>query len=84
MIQLVAKQEEIKFVGKVSDYHKDGVSALENREPDLKFKFRNIPFAVECKWRKSFNNGSINWAKDYQVSNYKNYQATKRERCLWQ
>ena len=54
IIQLLGKQDDIKFVGKVSDYHKDGVSALENLEPDLKFKFHNTAFAVECKWRNSF------------------------------
>ena len=82
MIQLLGKQEHVNFVGKNSDYHKDGVSALENSEPDLKFKFYNKAFAVECKWRKSFSTGSITWAKDYQVSNYKNYQSTKREKVF--
>lgn len=80
MIQLLGKQKDIKFVGKVSDYHKNGISALENREPDLKFKYNAVPFAVECKWRKSFGNGSISWAKDRQIKNYNDYQKTKKEK----
>lgn len=80
IIQFLGKRDDIKFVGKVSDYHKDGVSALENFEPDLKFKFHNTAFAVECKWRNSFNAGKITWAKDYQIRNYKAYQKTKNEK----
>ena len=80
MIQLLGKQQDIKLVGKVSDYHKNGISALENFEPDLKFKFKNTPFAVECKWRKSFGNGSITWAKDRQIRNYNEYQKNKKEK----
>ena len=80
MIQLLGKQKDIKFVGKVSDYHKNGISALENFEPDLKFKHKGAPFAVECKWRKSFGNGYISWAKDRQIKNYNNYQKNKNEK----
>ena len=80
IIQLLGKLNQIKFIGKVSDYHKNGVSATENKEPDLKFKYQNTPFAVECKWRNSFVNGKINWAKDYQINNYLNYQNTKKEK----
>lgn len=80
VIQLLGKQKDIKFVGKVSDYHKNGISALENFEPDLKFKYNAAPFAVECKWRKSFINGSISWAKDRQIKNYNDYQKTKKEK----
>jgi hypothetical protein len=82
LIQLLGKTEGIQLVGKVSDYHKDGVSALENTEPDLKFKTQNAHFAVECKWRSSFKNGNINWAKDYQIKNYNTYQKTKNEKVF--
>lgn len=82
VIQLLAKQKDVVFVGKVSDYHKNGVSALENKEPDLKFKYKNTAFAVECKWRSSFTNGAINWAKDYQINNYNSYQNTKQEKVF--
>lgn len=79
MIQLLGKQKDVKFVGKVSDYHKNGISALENFEPDLKFKYKAVPFAVECKWRQSFGSGSISWAKDRQIKNYNEYQKNKKE-----
>ena len=80
VIQLLGKQKDVIFIGKVSDYHKNGVSALENKEPDLKFKYKNNAFAIECKWRSSFTKGAINWAKDYQINNYKSYQNTKQEK----
>jgi len=80
MIQLLGKQSQIQFVGKVSDYHKNGVSALENYEPDLKFKYNTIPFAVECKWRNSFKNGKTKWAESRQINNYVTYQNTKNEK----
>ena len=82
LIQLLGKTDGIRFVGKVSDYHKDGVSALENTEPDLKFKTQNIHFAVECKWRSAFKNGNVNWAQNYQIKNYNNYQKTKNEKVF--
>lgn len=80
MIQKLGSQSIVKFVGKVSDYHKNGISALENYEPDLKFKYKNMPFAVECKWRQAFYNGKTNWAKDRQIKNYLNYQNTRKEK----
>lgn len=80
VIQLLGKQKDVIFIGKVSDYHKNGISASENKEPDLKFKFQNTAIAVECKWRSSFKNGNIFWAKNYQISNYNNYQNTKQEK----
>lgn len=46
--------------------------------PDLKFIFSTknykLRFAVECKWRQSFNNGKIRWAEAYQAENYLNFQ----------
>ncbi|MBF8455601.1 hypothetical protein IV494_00265 [Kaistella sp. G5-32] len=80
IIQLLGKQNDIKFVGKVSDYHKNGISALENMEPDLKFKYKNVAFAVECKWRQSFGNDYIFWAKERQIRNYNDYQKNKKEK----
>ena len=80
MIQLLGKQNDIKLVGKVSDYHKNGISALENFEPDLKFKYKFAPFAVECKWRQSFGNDYVFWAKERQIKNYNDYQKNKKER----
>lgn len=41
--------------------------------PDLELVFmRNLhyPFAVECKWRKRFYRGKINWATQNQINAY--------------
>lgn len=80
IIQLLGQQSAVQFVGKVSDYHKNGVSALENYDPDLKFKYNTTSFAVECKWRNSFKNGKTEWAKNRQISNYMNYQKTNQQK----
>ena len=82
VIKLLANQKDITFAGKVSDYHKNGISATENTEPDLKFKYQQRSFAVECKWRNSFKNGNIEWAKSYQIRNYIRYQAEKKEKVF--
>ena len=47
--------------------------------PDLKFIFKSRGkwphrFAVECKWRKCFNEGYISWASEYQLNNYVQFQ----------
>ncbi|MBD0285773.1 MAG: hypothetical protein ICV79_10165 [Flavisolibacter sp.] len=58
-----------------------GLYALSNHSPDLALDFKDNggyhKFAIECKWRSSFYNGTIDWAKEYQIKNYLNYQ--KRE-----
>lgn len=60
-----------------SDKYVNGVYAVSNHFPDLEvlFKAGNIKdsFAIECKWRKSFFNNEIEWARDYQIKNYKKY-----------
>lgn len=71
--QLVQLQAEVKLLSKSSDYHQGGVSAEDNREPDLKLSFKGTPFAVECKWRASFKNNHLQWAENYQLKNYQNY-----------
>ena len=56
----------------------NGVYALSNHNPDLEFEFvdenRSYPFAIECKWRAKFQHREIEWAKQYQIQNYLNYQ----------
>jgi len=45
--------------------------------PDLELIFmgkRNYKFAVECKWRKNFYKGKINWATTEQISIYQQFQ----------
>jgi hypothetical protein len=45
--------------------------------PDLELIFagvKNYKFAVECKWRKEFFEGKINWARRYQISTYIDFE----------
>jgi hypothetical protein len=65
-----------------SDKYVDGIYASSNRDPDLLMEYRDpsrvVRFAVECKWRSGFKNGFIQWAKDYQIQNYFEYQRRER------
>ena len=79
MIQLLGKEKGVQLVSRNSDYHKNGVSASENMEPDLKFKLNSIPFSIECKWRKSFFNEEVFFAKNYQIRNYNKYQIDRKQ-----
>jgi hypothetical protein len=45
--------------------------------PDLELVFmgkRNHRFAVECKWRKKFDDGKIQWATNFQVCSYEAFE----------
>lgn len=61
-----------------SDKFHKGHYAISNMHPDIVYEFKSkmhcVTFAVECKWRSDFYNGCIEWAKDYQFENYKNYE----------
>ena len=78
VIQKLGAIPHFKFTGKNSDYHKNGISASENQEPDLKFMHNGNPIALECKWRNAFVNGKIEWAKDYQVENYQRFEEKQK------
>ena len=82
MIQLLGKEKGVQLVSRNSDYHKNGVSASENMEPDLKFKLNNVRFSVECKWRKSFFNQEVSFAKNYQIRNYNKYQIDTNQKVF--
>ena len=82
MIQLLGKEKGVQLVSRNSDYHKNGVSATENMEPDLKFKLNNVRFSVECKWRKSFFNQEVSFAKNYQIRNYNKYQIDTNQKVF--
>ena len=62
-----------------SDKYVDGIYAVSNHFPDLEvifnFKEKGVKeaFAIECKWRKNYFKNEIEWAKDYQIKNYKEY-----------
>jgi LPXTG-motif cell wall-anchored protein len=61
-----------------SDKYHEGVYATSSQLPDLEYHFRTksqfAKFAVECKWRAEFFKGRIEWAKGYQLSNYRDYE----------
>ena len=46
--------------------------------PDLEISFSNKNvynyFAVECKWQNNINKNKLEWAKDYQLKNYKDFE----------
>ena len=49
--------------------------------PDMVFRYKSskhcIDFAVECKWRNGTTNGLVEWARDYQLDNYKNFASQR-------
>lgn len=61
------------------DKYYKGKYADANHNPDLELEYncsetRYIPFAVECKWRRCFNeHGSIRWATEEQIRHYNEY-----------
>lgn len=61
------------------DKYYKGKYADANHNPDLELEYncsetRYIPFAVECKWRRCFNeNQSIRWASEEQIRHYNAY-----------
>ena len=61
-----------------SDKYHEGVYAASNRLPDLQYHFKtshhDLKFAVECKWRAEFFKGRIEWAKSYQIENYRKFE----------
>jgi hypothetical protein len=64
------------------DKFHEGHYAESNLFPDLEFEVINGVeshfFAVECKWRSSFFNNSIDIVKETQLSNYWRYSAQKK------
>jgi len=55
----------------------NGVLTLSCSWPDLVFASlgrKKNWFAVECKWRKQFYDGGIDWADRDKIEIYKNYQ----------
>lgn len=64
------------------DKFHEGHYAESNLFPDLEFEVINGVeshfFAVECKWRSSFFNNTIDIVKETQLSNYWRYSAQKK------
>lgn len=57
----------------------NGLMGETNIHPDLQLKYWEdntlVQFAIECKWRKELfrTRDGIEWAKDYQVSRYRQF-----------
>jgi len=68
-----------------SDKSHDGIYALSNLYPDLKYEFhhhaKHIFFAVECKWRKNFYNNGIE-LKPEHIDNYIDYEQEENEKVF--
>ena len=64
-----------------SDKFVDGIYPKSSRFPDfeicfnLRSKQTNIKhcFALECKWRNDFFRNGIEWARPYQIKNYREF-----------
>lgn len=69
-----------------SDKIHNGTYAESNMYPDMEYYFKTnhaeCTFAVECKWRSSFSEEKIDWAKDYQLDNYRKFSAERRMRVF--
>lgn len=65
-----------------SDKFIDGRYAESNRYPDMELELilekGVFPFAVECKWRSHFVNGSIEWAKPEQIQIYNDFAKERK------
>ncbi|HVY75192.1 MAG TPA: hypothetical protein VG890_10200 [Puia sp.] len=61
-----------------SDKHVGNRSANSGMNPDLIFQCRNIDpvscFAIECKFKTAMDEDNPQWAKEYQLRNYQNFQ----------
>lgn len=63
-----------------SDKYHQGRYAESNTYPDLELelmKEEGITFAVECKYRSEFKDGSIKWADENNIENYNRFSNDK-------
>lgn len=68
----------LTLVGRNADYSQNGIHAEENSQPDLRFRKEGKPFAIECKWRRDFFKDRIDWAGDFQIRNYNDFQREQK------
>ena len=80
---IVQKFSKKRFTIKkwAGDKYVEGIYSEENQYPDLvlEFRYNNIkkPLAVECKWRKNYYNGKIEFSHDAQLKRYKKFEKDK-------
>lgn len=67
------------------DKYVEGRYAESSENPDLEIEFRlrdvRASFAVECKWRRAFDQGEkpgIEWATERQIANYGRFAQDRR------
>ena len=64
-----------------SERLEDKILLQDCANPDLELIFsrkQKYHFAVECKWRKKFIKGKINWASYNQINTYRNFENQNR------
>ena len=63
------------------DKYHDGKYAASNRNPDMLFTVQvgdqSKKVAIECKWRKDYFKGGIDWATDEQIGIYNRFAKDK-------
>jgi hypothetical protein len=62
-----------------SEKFTDSSVSIDHWNPDLEMELvftgvRKYRFAVECKWRKEFRDGKIDWANNDQICAYRMFQ----------
>lgn len=66
-----------------SEKFTDSSISIDHWNPDLEMELvftsvKKYRFAVECKWRKGFKDGKIDWARDDQICAYRMFQDQAR------
>ena len=76
---IVRKFSKKRFTIKkwAGDKYVEGIYSEENQYPDIVVEFQyesyKRPLAIECKWRREYNNGSIKFSYDAQLKRYKQF-----------
>lgn len=78
IVGLLPKNSSVKLEEWQGDKCSNGVYPMANRNPDLlltiKLKGGGIAHvAIECKWRKSFINNTLEWTTKEKIEIYKQY-----------
>jgi len=59
----------------------DGIYAKTTPQPDILFEFKlknqTVEFSVECKWRKNYYQGGIEFASSEQFQRYQNFEKNR-------
>jgi hypothetical protein len=65
-----------------SDKYHNGISPITSQYPDFEVRYQSksemLDFAMECKWRASFDSIEIGWTSIEKLEIYKNYELASR------